>query len=82
MQAILKDVAVLEISSREYEGKVYNNLVVYEYGQRFPNVRVLRLHADQIEEAKRILGKRASILATIYEKRDKPSQYAFAGIAA
>jgi len=81
MIANLSDVLALEISKRDHEGKTYHNLVVYEFGQRFPQVRVLGVKPELVEVAQKCVGKKVSIAAEIYENKGRVS-LSFLGISA
>jgi hypothetical protein len=82
MLVTLENVEVLEISTRDYEGKTYRNLIVYEYGQRFPSVRVLRLFPDRVDVAEKLVGKRCSLTANLFAQKGKDLQLTFQGVAA
>jgi len=58
---------VLEVYNNEFQGKTYHSLVIYELNQkRFPQVKILRLFADKVEEASKLIGKRAMVVADLY----------------
>lgn len=85
LQSILQNVAVLEFITGEFEGKTFHQLVVYEYGQKYPAVRVLRVSKELADTAKALLGKKTSLNVSIFEKRSDKGvklQFNFIGVAA
>lgn len=73
MQVQFASCLALEVQQRQHKEKTYSNLIVFEFGQRFPQVRALSLAEDQIEAANKLVGKRCNITANLYEREGRNS---------
>lgn len=48
--------------------KVYNDLVVYEFAQKYrPQVKLLSVDADKISAARALIGRKVSLVAELRE---------------
>lgn len=74
----------LEINTREGKtdgkpnGKHYDSLVVYEFGQTYPSVTTLSLKPDQLDEARGLCGKKVRLTGDMFEYQGRVN-YAFTG---
>lgn len=76
--------ACLEINSRPSKDdpkKVYHSLIMYEPGQRFPQVTKISLKPDQLETVRPAIGKNAGVVCEMFEYQGRAS-YLFRSFAA
>jgi hypothetical protein len=76
--------ACLEINSRPDKNdstKVYHSLIVFEPGQRFPQVTKINLHPNQLETVRPAIGKNAGVVCEMHEYQGRVS-YSFRAFAA
>lgn len=77
---MLENVAVLELNVNEgkdkegkLNGKKYHSLVCFEFGEKYPKITKLNIQDSLLSAASVLIGKRCSILATVFEFNDKMS---------
>jgi len=73
MQTTLQNVLPLEIQSRDYQGKQYHNLIVFEFGQRFPAVRSIQVSKEDLPHVEKLIGKKQTIVCNLYEGKGRIS---------
>jgi len=81
MQTNLIAVLPLEIQSREYKGKTYHNLIVFEFGQKFPAVRPIQVTPEQLPVVEKLIGKKSNLVCSLFVGKDRVS-LSFVGVDA
>lgn len=76
MQAIIRGLA-LEVHEKkgDKEGVVFNNLIVYEFGQRYPDIRRISLKQDQVLFAKSLCAKMVEVTVDVSSYQGRTSMY-------
>lgn len=83
-QALILEVLPLEFTKTQ-DGKPdeviqYYRLVIYEFGQKYPASKQIKLPSALVEDAKALVGKKADIKVTLFQKKDK-LEMIFQGVA-
>jgi len=68
---------VLEVHNKQgdKEGVEFNNLLVFEFGQSFPELRRISLKREQVSFAKTLVGKMADIDVNVASFQGRTSLY-------
>ncbi len=68
MNAMFKGAAVLEVNeNRSKDGsKLYQSLIVFEPGQKFPEIKKVSFTPEQMNLAKSLVGKKADVECSLF----------------
>lgn len=74
---------VLEVHTKkgDKEGVEFNNLIVYEFNQHYPDLRRIGLKREQVAFARTLVGKMADIEVNVASFQGRTSLYFSSAVA-